>query len=90
MDLGLADARVLVVGGSRGMGRAAAETFAREGARTAVLARASDALDDTVASLLSAGSPESDRAGGGPHEPGPRSTRPSTASASGGLRWRSS
>src|SRR5580704_9369623 len=41
------------------MGRAAAETFAREGARVAVLARASDALDDTVASLISAGCPES-------------------------------
>ncbi len=58
MDLGLAEARVLVVGGSRGMGRAAAESFAREGARVAVLARASEALDDTVASLLIAGSPE--------------------------------
>ena len=59
MDLGLADAHVLVVGGSRGMGRAAAETFAREGARVAVLARASQALDETVAHLSSAGSPES-------------------------------
>ncbi len=60
MDLGLADARVLVVGGSRGMGRAAAETFAREGARVAVLARASEALDDTVAiAERSVGSPES-------------------------------
>ncbi len=59
MDLGLRDARVLVVGGSRGMGRAAAEAFAREGARVAVLARASDALDDTVAALSDAGSPES-------------------------------
>jgi NAD(P)-dependent dehydrogenase (short-subunit alcohol dehydrogenase family) len=59
MDLGLADARVLVVGGSRGMGRAAAETFAREGARVAVLARASEALDDTVATTRSLGSPES-------------------------------
>src|ERR1700733_14226782 len=59
VDLGLADARVLVVGGSRGMGRAAAETFAREGARVAVLARASEVLDDTVATLRSAGSPES-------------------------------
>ena len=59
MDLGLADAHVLVVGGSRGMGRAAAETFAREGARVAVLARASPALDETVAHLSSAGSPES-------------------------------
>jgi 3-oxoacyl-[acyl-carrier protein] reductase len=59
VDLGLADAHVLVVGGSRGMGRAAAETFAREGARVAVLARASQALDETVAHLRSAGSPES-------------------------------
>ncbi len=59
MDLGLADARVLVVGGSRGMGRAAAETFAREGSRVAVLARASEALEDTVATLRSGGSPES-------------------------------
>ena len=60
MDLGLADARVLVVGGSRGMGRAAAETFrARRCARVAVLARASEALDDTVATLRSEGSPES-------------------------------
>ncbi len=58
MDLGLADARVLVVGGSRGMGRAAAECFAREGARVAVLARASEALDHTLVSLLSSGSPE--------------------------------
>jgi 3-oxoacyl-[acyl-carrier protein] reductase len=59
VDLGLADAHVLVVGGSRGMGRAAAETFAREGARVAVLARASQALDETVAHLNSAGGPES-------------------------------
>jgi 3-oxoacyl-[acyl-carrier protein] reductase len=59
VDLGLADARVLVAGGSRGMGRAAAETFAREGARVAVLAHASEALNDTVATLSSLGSPES-------------------------------
>ena len=57
MDLGLADARVLVAGGSRGMGRAAAETFAREGARVAVLARASEALDDTIACALLTGEP---------------------------------
>jgi 3-oxoacyl-[acyl-carrier protein] reductase len=59
MDLGLGNARVLLVGGSRGMGRAAAETFAREGARVAVLARPSEALDDTVETLRSLGSPES-------------------------------
>ena len=59
MDLGLANARVLVVGGSRGMGRAAAEAFAGEGARVAVLARASDALQETVALLSERGSTES-------------------------------
>lgn len=61
MDLGLRDARVLVVGGSRGMGRAAAEAFAGEGARVAVLARASDALDQTIDALTKAGSPDSVR-----------------------------
>ena len=59
MDLGLADARVLVAGGSRGMGRAAAEVFAREGARVAVLARSGDALEETMTALHSAGCPES-------------------------------
>ena len=69
MDLGLADARVLVVGGSRGMGRAAAETFAREGARVAVLARASEALDDTVRTLYSLGEPRECALGRGSDEP---------------------
>ena len=59
MDLGLENARVLVVGGSRGMGRAAAVAFAGEGARVAVLARGSEALDATVVTLRSVGSPES-------------------------------
>ena len=58
MDLGLRNARVLVVGGSRGMGRAAAEAFAREGARVAVLARTRDVLDETIEALKAAGSPE--------------------------------
>jgi 3-oxoacyl-[acyl-carrier protein] reductase len=58
MDLGLADARVLVAGGSRGMGRAAVEAFAREGARVAVLARSGEVLEETIAALRSAGSPE--------------------------------
>nr|MDT0665701.1 SDR family NAD(P)-dependent oxidoreductase [Micromonospora sp. DSM 115978] len=51
MDLGLAGAAVVVSGGSKGMGRAAAECFASEGARVAVLARGKDALDDTVTAL---------------------------------------
>ena len=33
MDLGLANAAVCVQGGSKGMGRAAAECFAEDGAR---------------------------------------------------------
>jgi 3-oxoacyl-[acyl-carrier protein] reductase len=51
MDLGLADAAVVVSGGSKGMGRAAAEAFAGEGARVGVLARGAEALDATVAEL---------------------------------------
>ncbi len=55
MDLGLSDAAVVVNGGTKGMGRAAAETFAAEGARVAVLARSSGPLDDTVAALRELG-----------------------------------
>ncbi len=51
MDLGLRDAAVVISGGSKGMGRAAAETFAAEGARVAVLARSADALSSTVGVL---------------------------------------
>jgi 3-oxoacyl-[acyl-carrier protein] reductase len=58
VDLGLAGAAVVVSGGSKGMGRAAAESLAAEGARVAVLARTRGALDDTVASLESLGSPD--------------------------------
>jgi 3-oxoacyl-[acyl-carrier protein] reductase len=58
MDLGLADATVVVTGGSKGMGRAAALTFAAEGARVAVLARGARARDATVADLRAAGSPD--------------------------------
>jgi 3-oxoacyl-[acyl-carrier protein] reductase len=48
MDLGLAGAAVVVSGGTKGMGRAAAERFAAEGARVAVLGRSSAERDDTV------------------------------------------
>ncbi len=51
MDLGLADAAVVVSGGTKGMGRAAAGCFAAEGARVAVLARTPEVLDETVAEL---------------------------------------
>jgi 3-oxoacyl-[acyl-carrier protein] reductase len=58
MNLGLQDARVVVVGGSRGMGRAAAEVFAAEEANLAIVARPSTALEETVALLRQRGSPD--------------------------------
>ncbi len=58
MDLDLAGATVVVSGGSKGMGRAAAECLAAEGARVAVLARSRRALDETVAALEERGSPD--------------------------------
>ena len=58
MELGLAGATAVVNGGTRGMGRAAAESLAQEGARVAVLARTQAALDETVDVLMSLGSPD--------------------------------
>jgi 3-oxoacyl-[acyl-carrier protein] reductase len=58
MDLGLRDAAVVVSGGSKGMGRAAAECLAAEGAKVAVLARTPAALDATVDAMRAAGSPD--------------------------------
>jgi 3-oxoacyl-[acyl-carrier protein] reductase len=58
MDLGLAGAAVCVQGGTQGMGRATAETFAADGARVAVLARDQARLDETVAKLTDLGSPD--------------------------------
>lgn len=58
MDLGLAGAAVCVQGGTKGMGRAAAECFARDGGRVVVLARGQAGIDDTVAALTRLGSPD--------------------------------
>ncbi|MEE3849605.1 SDR family oxidoreductase [Gordonia sp. LSe1-13] len=58
MDLGLAGAAVVVAGGGRGMGRAAARCFADDGARVAVLARTRRDLDETVDDLGRRGSPD--------------------------------
>ncbi|MBJ7336498.1 SDR family oxidoreductase [Mycolicibacterium sp.] len=58
MDLGLAGAAVCVQGGSKGMGRAAAECFAADGARVAIMARGREALDETVTRLRELGSPD--------------------------------
>jgi NAD(P)-dependent dehydrogenase (short-subunit alcohol dehydrogenase family) len=58
VDLGLQGAAVVVSGGTKGMGRAAAECLAAEGARVAVLARGRRGLEETVAALGASGSPD--------------------------------
>jgi len=58
MDLGLKDGVAVVTGGSKGMGRAIAEAFADDGARVAILARGSEAIDDTVRELERRGCPD--------------------------------
>lgn len=58
MDLGLRDAHVVLVGASRGIGRAAARHFAAEGAKLALIARSLKGLDKTAAQCRDAGSPE--------------------------------
>lgn len=58
MDLGFTDARICVQGGSAGMGRAAAEAFAREGARIAIISRDPTRLEETADNLRTLGSPE--------------------------------
>lgn len=55
MDLGLAGKTVILSGGSKGIGRAIAEEFAREGAHVAIAARGREALDETVEAIRAAG-----------------------------------
>ena len=55
MDLGLEGAKVLITGGSKGIGRASAEAFAREGADVAICARGQGDVDAAVASLEAKG-----------------------------------
>jgi 3-oxoacyl-[acyl-carrier protein] reductase len=50
MDLGLSDKVAMVTAASKGLGKAAALQFAREGARVAICAR-SQALDSTAAKI---------------------------------------
>lgn len=55
MDLGLNGAKVIVTGGTKGIGRAIADTFADEGADVAICARNAEEVAAAVAALQAKG-----------------------------------
>ncbi|MEM9744475.1 MAG: SDR family oxidoreductase [Pseudomonadota bacterium] len=55
MDLQLSGRRALITGGTKGIGRAIAETFASEGAHVAICARNQEEIDAAVESLSAKG-----------------------------------
>lgn len=57
MDLGLDGRVALVMGASRGLGRAIAGSLAREGARVAIASRSEDAIEATAAEIGSGAAP---------------------------------
>ena len=81
MDLGLAGARALVGGGSGGLGGAVGATLAGEGARVALVARASDRLEAAVAGIAGAIAVDVDLSS----ESGPADAVARTVDAFGGL-----
>ena len=54
MDLGLKDKKVLITGGSKGIGLACAKAFIAEGAKVALVSRSKENLDKAKASLREA------------------------------------
>ena len=54
MDMGLQDKVAIVTGGSYGIGKAAALSMAREGARVILVARRPDVLDEAVQDIKTA------------------------------------
>src|ERR1700689_1070947 len=57
MDLGLRSARVLITGGSRGIGLAVADALAAEGAAVGIVARGGDGLAAAARQLGRHGTP---------------------------------
>jgi NAD(P)-dependent dehydrogenase (short-subunit alcohol dehydrogenase family) len=55
LDLGLGGKVAIITGGSEGLGRAAAQRLAAEGARVAICARRPDVLERTAAGIRTAG-----------------------------------
>ena len=51
MDLGIENRTALVLGASRGLGRAIAETLGREGVRVALASRSADGLEEVAAGI---------------------------------------
>ena len=54
MDLGLKDKKVLITGGSKGIGLACAKAFIAEGAKVALVSRSKENLDKAKTSLREA------------------------------------